>query len=157
MRRDFAKDSDCEDYHPRRVYERKRLPQRHIKLTPAHIDLAHTRKAAGVAVCIRSSRRRRTSAHANSLPNPLISGPRNAGALNGYRIAESRGRVGVLNLPSLVRRSLSFPRVLSFPFRCSLVHSSPSSLFLTRFAHSFLVPFLPFRPEIVPHPTPVDR
>lgn len=48
MRRDFAKDSDREDYHPRRVYERRDAytsrgrvsRRRHIRLTPAHIDLA---------------------------------------------------------------------------------------------------------------------
>lgn len=175
MRRDFAKDSDCQDYHPRRVHERRvhlsraRLPtETHKTHTSSHRSgrrgrRAHARKAAGIAACMRSSRWRRASAHANSLPNPLISGPRNAGALNGYRIAGSR-RGWRSPSSTLLRRSslppllpLS-PRVLSFPFRCSLVHPSTlPSLFLTRFAHSFPRPFSPLSPSNRPSSLSVRR
>lgn len=148
---------------------RARLPTETYKLTPAHIDLTGGRHArvkprgwSSPGVCMRSSRRGRASAHANSLPNPLISGPRNAGALNSYRIAGSRaagdggeGSSGVLHLPSFVVSSL--PRVLSLPFQCPLVHPSLPclSLSLARYPHSFLVPFLPFRPQIVPFHRPL--
>lgn len=150
MRRDFAKDSDREDYHPRRVYERRdAYTSRGARLTPAHIDLAggaggrggaggkaHARKTARIVVCTRSSRQGRASAHANSLPNPLISGPRNAGALNGYRIAGSRGRVVKSFVYPSPRRS-SLPPSARASRGCSLFHSdvlpftpSPLSLLL---------------------------
>lgn len=102
-------------------------------------------------MCMRSSRRGSASAHANLLPNPFISGSRNAGALNGYRIAGfERGGSGILHLPSLVARvAPSLHRAASLSHcRCLLVHPSPSSHFLARFPHSFRSsPFPPLSPS----------
>lgn len=87
-------------------------------------------------MCTRSSRQGRASAHANSHPNPLISGPRNAGALNGYRIAGARGRAAKSFIYPSPRRS-SHPPSARASRGCSLFHSdvlpftpSPLSLLL---------------------------
>jgi len=100
-------------------------------------------------VYVRSSCRGGASAYANSLPNPLISGPQNAGALNDYHRIHGR-MAGSFTYPSspFVAPFPWIPRALSFLFQCPPVYPSPRSVFLTHFPHSFVIPFLPLRPQI---------
>ena len=109
---------------------------------------------------VRSSCRGGASAYANSLPNPLISGSQNAGALNDYRITGFtggwRGPSPTLprrsSLPFLGSRepSLSYSNVLPFTLLPDL---SFSLIFHIRSSSLFSL----FALKFVPHPPPSVR